>query len=120
MKIAIPVDENNTNTNVCVSFGRAPYFFIYENETKENVFVENFSKNSPGGAGIKASQQLVDNKIDILITYRCGENAESVLSEGKIKIYKAEFAKASDNIDAFLDNKLKLLDIISPGMHKRG
>lgn len=120
MKIAIPVDENNENTNVCISFGRAPYFFIYNFESKEKVFIENTSKNSPGGAGIKASQQLLDNKIDVLITFRCGENAENVLAEGKVKIYKAEFAKASDNINAFLDNKLKLLDVISPGMHKRG
>ena len=42
--MAIPVDENNTNTNVCVSFGRAPYFFIYENETKENVSFGNRDK----------------------------------------------------------------------------
>lgn len=120
MKIAIPVDENNVNTNVCVSFGRASYFFIYNIETKENVFVENTSKNSPGGAGIKASQQLLDNRIDSLITFRCGENSESVLTEAKVKIYKAEFTKASDNIDAFLENKLKLLDLIIPGMHKHG
>lgn len=120
MKIAIPVDENNKNTNVCVSFGRTPYFFIYDTETKENEFIENLSKNSPGGAGIKASQQLLDNKIDVVISFRCGENSESVLSEGEVKIYKAEFTKASDNIDAFLENKLKLLDLISPGMHKRG
>lgn len=120
MKIVIPVDENNINTNVCVSFGRAPYFFIYNSEDKEKIFIENTSKDSLGGAGIKASQQLLDNKIDILITFRCGENAENVLSEGKVKIYKAEFSKANDNITAFLDNKLKLLDIISSGMHKRG
>jgi predicted Fe-Mo cluster-binding NifX family protein len=32
MKIAISVGENNKNTSVCVSFGRAPYFFIYDIE----------------------------------------------------------------------------------------
>lgn len=120
MKIAIPVDENDEKTNVCVAFGRAPYFFIYNSENKEKVFIENTSKNSLGGAGIKASQQLLDNNIDILIAYRCGENAENVLSDGKVKIYRAEFTSANDNINAFLDNKLKLLDVVSPGMHKRG
>lgn len=37
MKIAIPVDEKNLETNVCVSLGRAPYFLIYDTETKESA-----------------------------------------------------------------------------------
>lgn len=31
MKIAIPVDEDKNM--VCVTFGRAPYFMIYDTET---------------------------------------------------------------------------------------
>jgi predicted Fe-Mo cluster-binding NifX family protein len=37
MKIAIPVDEKTLESNVCVSFGRTPYFLIYDVETKEIV-----------------------------------------------------------------------------------
>jgi predicted Fe-Mo cluster-binding NifX family protein len=29
MKIVIPVDEKDMGTNVCISFGRTPYFLIY-------------------------------------------------------------------------------------------
>jgi len=39
MKIAIPVDEKSLESNVCVSFGRAPYFLIYDTETKESIFL---------------------------------------------------------------------------------
>jgi len=38
MKIAIPVDEKTLESNVCVSFGRTPYFLIYDVETKESIF----------------------------------------------------------------------------------
>lgn len=41
MKIAIPVDEKSGGSNVSVSFGRAPYFLIYDIESKENSFIEN-------------------------------------------------------------------------------
>lgn len=41
MKIAIPVDEKTLESNVCVSFGRTPYFLIYDVETKESIFIDN-------------------------------------------------------------------------------
>jgi predicted Fe-Mo cluster-binding NifX family protein len=37
MKIAIPVDEKTLESNVCASFGRTPYFLIYDTETKERL-----------------------------------------------------------------------------------
>jgi predicted Fe-Mo cluster-binding NifX family protein len=52
MKIAIPVDEKSLESNVCVSFGRAPYFLIYDTETKESIFLDNGAAASTGGAGI--------------------------------------------------------------------
>ena len=32
MRIAIPVDEKNIDSEVCISFGRTPYFLIYDTE----------------------------------------------------------------------------------------
>ena len=75
MKISIPVDEKSLESNVCVSFGRAPYFLIYDTETKESIFLNNGAAASTGGAGIKAAQTIVDNKVNTLLTPRCGENA---------------------------------------------
>jgi predicted Fe-Mo cluster-binding NifX family protein len=88
MKIAIPVDEKSLESNVCVSFGRAPYYLIYDTETKESVFLDNSAAASTGGAGIKAAQTIVDNKVNALLTPRCGENAANVLKSADIKIYK--------------------------------
>ena len=75
MKIAIPVDEKTLESRVCVSFGRTPYFLIYDVETKESIFIDNSAAASTGGAGIKAAQIIVDNKADVLLTPRLGENA---------------------------------------------
>ena len=40
MKIAIPVDEKTLESNVCVSFGRAPYFLVYDTETREKILLK--------------------------------------------------------------------------------
>ncbi|MDD2217406.1 MAG: NifB/NifX family molybdenum-iron cluster-binding protein [Eubacteriales bacterium] len=120
MKIAIPVDEGILESNVCISFGRTPYFLIYDTETKESVFIDNSAAASTGGAGIKAAQAIVDNKADALLTPRCGENAADVLKAAEIKIFKTTSESIKDNIDAFIEGKLSLLNEIHPGFHGHG
>ncbi len=120
MKIAIPVDEKTLESNVCASFGRTPYFLIYDTETKESVFIDNSAAASTGGAGIKAAQIIVDNKANVLLTPRCGENAADVLKSADIKIYKTSSGSVKDNIAAFVDGKLPLLDEIHAGFHGHG
>lgn len=117
MKIAIPVDDKDIGTNVCVSFGRAPYFLIYDTVIKESLFLDNSAVASTGGAGIKAAQTIVDNKVDAVLTPRCGENAAEVLNAGNIKIFKTTSASAQENIDDFIVGKLPLLKEIHTGFH---
>lgn len=120
MKIAIPVDSNSNDTNVCISFGRTPYFMIFNTQTKESEFIDNSAAASQGGAGIKASQMLVDLNVEALITPRCGQNAADVLNGAKIKIYKTINDNLKENIDLFLANKLSPLNKIHAGFHNHG
>jgi predicted Fe-Mo cluster-binding NifX family protein len=120
MKIAIPLDEKNVKSNVCASFGRAPYFLVYDTKTEESIFIQNTAAASTGGAGIKAAQIIVDNKTEALLTPRCGQNAADVIKSADIKIYKTVSGSAKDNIDAFLAGKLSLLDEIHAGFHRHG
>lgn len=120
MRIAIPVDEKNIDSSICVSFGRTPYFLIYDTDTKKSEFFDNGAAKSTGGAGIKAAQILVDKKADIIITPRCGENAANVLKSAEIKIFKSNGSSIKDNIDAYVSGNLSLLDNIHPGFHGHG
>ncbi len=117
MKIAIPVNGKTMKDGVCASFGRAPYFLIHDTDSKENNFVENIAASSQGGAGIKAAQFVVDNKADILLTPRCGENAAEVLNAGEVKLYKTINESIEDNIKAFNDEELEILDDLHAGFH---
>lgn len=120
MKIAIPVDKNEIETEVCMSYGRTPYFMIYNSDTKEIEFLDNSAAASQGGAGIKASQALADKEVSVVLTPRLGENAAEVLNAADIKIYKTTAGSAMDNIYAYINGELLVLTNIHPGFHNHG
>lgn len=120
MKIAMPVNGKSMDKGICPSFGRAPYFLIYDTKTEEGLFIDNSAASSQGGAGIKAAQLVVDNGADVLITPRCGENAASVINAGKVKIYRSTDGSIEDNLNALKEDKLSILDEIRAGFHNHG
>lgn len=120
MKIAMPVDDKSIKTNISQSFGRAPYFLIYDTESKESLFLDNSAAASQGGAGIKAAQTIVDNKVVALLTPRCGENAAEVINKANIQMFKVINDSIEDNVKALKDGKLSLLVDIHAGFHNHG
>lgn len=120
MRIGIPVDEKDLGAMVSASFGRAPYFLIYETETETATFVDNTALSSPGGAGLKAAQIIVDAQVEVVLTPQCGKNAAEVLRSAGIKLFKTTFASAKENIDAYAHDQLPLLEDIHAGFHGHG
>lgn len=118
MRIAVPVEENEKE--ICPSFGRTPLFYFYDTETKEAVIVENDGIHAPGGAGIKAAQMVVDEKAEVVLVPRCGENAAKVLQAAGVKLYESVGLSVEQNIQAFLDGNLIVLTNIHPGFHGHG
>ena len=119
MIIAIPVNENDAEPSVCVSFGRAPWFLFHNTETGASHTLANPAANAEGGAGIKAAQFVVDHKANVLITVRGGENAAEVLLAAEIQIYKAQGSMAKENLAAFTEGKLEKLDSFHVGFHHK-
>lgn len=117
MKIAIPVLEDKAT--VCASFGRTPLFALVDIEANTTQFLENSAASSPGGAGIKASQILVDQKVSSVLTPRCGENAAQVFNKAGISLYKTQGESLSENIASFKAGILSILSDIHPGFHHR-
>lgn len=120
MKVAIPVEEKSLDASVCVSFGRTPYFLIYDTETDENIYITNSAAQSQGGAGIKAGQIIIDAGAKAVIIPRLGQNAADVLMAGNIKIYKNELASARQNIELLKEEKLAPLTTFHAGFHGNG
>ena len=68
MKIAIPVNEDQQT--ICPSFGRTPFFALWDSQNQETLYLDNSAAASQGGAGIKAAQLLVDNGAEAILTPR--------------------------------------------------
>lgn len=120
MKIAIPMDEKDLKQPVSVSFGRSPFYAIYDTDKKEAEFIVNTAADARGGAGILAGQLVVDSGALALITSRMGENAAEVIRNAEIKMYKSEKVSAQENIDKFLKDELSLLNDVHEGFHEKG
>ena len=120
MRIAVPVNSKDIKSELCPSFGRAPYFLIYDTTDKSMVFLDNPATRSTGGAGIRAAQMLIDQSVKVIIAPRYGENAARVLIDGGIRVYKNIAGTAEENIEAYENNQLNVLADIHPGFHHHG
>lgn len=120
MKVIVPTESKTLDAQVCPSFGRTPFYVLFDTNDNSHKFLDNAAAASQGGAGIKASQMLVDNGADVVITYRCGENAANVLKAADVKMYKAEDGSLEQNFEKFKEGKLSLLSQIHPGFHNHG
>lgn len=115
MKVALPIDEDNSM--LCEVLGRTPYFLFYDMETGEKEVIQNPAAQAQSGAGIKVAQFLIDTKANVLITKRCGKNSAEVLQEAEIAIYKSEGTSVDENLTAFKNNQLSLLKEFHAGYH---
>ena len=118
MRIAVPVDKNVANTTVCASFGRAPYFLIYDSDTRQNVFLKNPALRTQGGAGVQSSQIVVDEGVDTAIVPRLGHNAAQVLQTAGVRLLQSENGTAAANLDACFANTLETLESFHGGFHR--
>ena len=117
MKIAIPMNEQSLDSDVCPSFGRAPYFLFYNSVTEEAYYLDNEAVASQGGAGIRAAQVIADHGVKALIAPRCGENAADVLTKAEVFVYHSIPGTARQNIEAHLNNQLPLINEFHAGFH---
>ncbi len=117
MKIAIPAESKGLDSNVNDTYGRAPYFLIYNTVTKQSEFLDNSAVLNQGAAGIRASQVIADIGVKVLIAPRCGENASGILKNAEVLVYQSIPGTLQENINEFLSDNLHLLNEFHPGFH---
>jgi predicted Fe-Mo cluster-binding NifX family protein len=118
MKIAFPISEKSADTNIYDSFGRAPFYLIYNTNSKEVDYLDHRAVVAQGGAGIRAAQVLADNGVKAIITSQCGENAEKLLRNAEVLVYKAISGSVKQNIEAFINDQLNLLNEFKQKKHE--
>ncbi|MFA6600650.1 MAG: NifB/NifX family molybdenum-iron cluster-binding protein [Candidatus Omnitrophota bacterium] len=102
MKICIPTEtKDGAQAKPFGHFGSAPYFTIYDTETKAWEFVENGNQHHSHGT-CQPLQFLANQKIDTVVCQGMGARAVQKLNEGGIRVYRV----ASDTVEEVLKESL--------------
>ncbi len=102
MKIAISSFDGTLEGPVDERFGRCKKFVLYDKNTKQIEVIDNAQNiNSPQGAGIQSSQNIVNAGAKAVISGHLGPNAFRVLQEAGVDVYTAKGMTVADAIKAF-------------------
>ena len=101
MKICIATKDQNLDSSIDEVFGRCSYFLLIDSETQEFKAIVNKAKESERGAGVAASQTVVDSKAEMVICNKIGPNAQMVLEKSGIKIISGVSGTAKDALNRF-------------------
>lgn len=117
MKIAISATGKTVENLLDMRFGRCEYFQIHDIENGEVKVLENEGQNASGGAGIAASNQLIEEKIDVIITGNLGPNAFEIIEKEGVKAYKCSNIAISSVLEKYKNGELEEIKISGPAHH---
>jgi predicted Fe-Mo cluster-binding NifX family protein len=120
MKIVISSTGKTTEDLLNLRFGRCEYFQIHNTESVEIKILENKGQNASGGAGIVATNQLIDEKVDVIITGNLGPNAFELVEKAGIKAYKCGSIIISSVLEKYNKGELEEIQMSGPAYHGGG
>ncbi|MBK5242287.1 NifB/NifX family molybdenum-iron cluster-binding protein [Clostridium sp.] len=117
MKIAISSAGKASDDLLDTVFGRCEYFQIHDTESEDIKVIENKGKTASGGAGIVASNQLVDENVNVIITGNLGPNAFEIIEKSGIKAYKCDSIVINLVLLKYNNGELEQLKMSGPARH---
>lgn len=120
MNIAISSTGKTLDSTLDVRFGRCEYFIIYDKKNEKIKALENRGQLSGGGAGIAAAQQIIDEKVDAIITGKLGPNAFELISRARIKVYSCGSIPVKTAIEKCQSGELAELKEAGPSHNGMG
>lgn len=104
-KVAISATGASVQGEMDHHFGRCRYFVMAEEG--RTYAVENTARDAPEGAGVKAAQLMIDNKVDAVITGSLGPKASEVLKEAGIRSYVGASGRIEDVLERYRQERLE-------------
>jgi len=104
MKIAIPTEGNNLEDKIALHFGRAKHFLVYD--TEKNKF-KIYSNPEAEKIPVLPPDFLKKLGVEAVICFSLGLPAFNLFKNYKIETKKATKGSIKENINLFLENKLR-------------
>lgn len=106
MKIAITSKGTDLNAQIDPRFGRAENFIIYNEEDKSIKVISNSEgMNAAHGAGVQASQTVINEGVKAAIAGDFGPKASNLLQQAGVTKFNFANGTVSDAIEAFNKSK---------------
>lgn len=86
MKTLITSSGENNSAAFDKRFGRAAWFCVLDEETKESIFIKNTNTGASNGAGTKVAEQIVSMKVQKVISGDFGPKAKNLLDKFNIQM----------------------------------
>jgi predicted Fe-Mo cluster-binding NifX family protein len=107
MKIAISSFGPNLTSQLCPRLGGCKYFLVIDPEDMNLEVFENKHDASTSGAGRRAAQFLVSQKVHAVITGRCRPNTFKVLSEAGVYLYFKHSGTVKEVLEKYRNGHLR-------------
>jgi predicted Fe-Mo cluster-binding NifX family protein len=86
MKVAVSASGKTLDAAIDPRFGRCSVFIIVETDDMSFETVENDSGALGHGAGIQTAQMVARRGVQVVLTGRCGPNAQQTLSAAGVDV----------------------------------
>ena len=104
MKIAIPSTGESLTSPISDTLGRAPFLIVYDSSDGKYESIENPGFQIQDGSGLKASDIVLKNNVDVLLTREIGRKSYSALQKEHVKI---QLLKSSGTVKSSINKYLK-------------
>lgn len=101
-QIFVTAKGNDLDAEIDPRFGRAQYFIVIQPDMFHFEAFENPNIDASSGVGIQSAQFAVEKNASVVITGRCGPNAERVLNSSGIRIITGASGKVKDAVQHYL------------------
>lgn len=106
-KIAVPAIGETGKDLICSSFGRCPFIIIYEADSEKYTAYVNPGASLLDGSGLKATEVILQNNADILLTLEIGKKAYSVLRKENVDV---QLLKSGGTVKAVINKFIKEIE----------
>ena len=104
--IAVTSTGMGLESRVDPRFGRCAYFAI-SGPSGALTAVVNTARDFGNGAGIEAAKQVIDAKVDVVITGNIGPNAFRVLSAAGVRVFVGGCGTVQDSLEWYRTGAMK-------------
>jgi len=117
MRIAISAAGAGPDAPAEERFGRCAWFVIFDEHGNVQESIANTARSSAEGAGVKSTQLLLRNNIDVVLTGRVGPKAMHAMLNGGVVVYTGIAATVNETLEKYLNGQMKPLAVPNARQH---